>query len=92
MDTKEFEEYINEDFTDIEIEELSSNDAEKEISKCTTEDLPDEFRGSVWNVVDIDGEVLLTWYIGPEGALSYEGTELSSEQWESYLNKIRHAE
>lgn len=59
---------------------LSNLDASDILTRTTLDEVPSGYREEIY-VEEENGEVLDTWFVGVEGAVSFSGTTLTTEEW-----------
>ena len=69
------------------IRKLSQMDASDILIRITLDEVPFNYRDEVW-VEEEDGETLDNWFVGSEGAVSYSGRTLTTEEWNIRRKKI----
>jgi len=67
------------------LRKISNLDASDILIRITLDEVPEGYRNEVF-VEEENGEVLDTWFVGSEGAVSYSGTTLNIEAFNRMLS------
>ena len=63
-----------------EIRKLNKLNANAVLAIMTLDEVPEGYRDEVW-IEEENGEVIDNWFVGSEGAVSYSGRTLTTEDW-----------
>jgi len=69
------------------LRKLSQIDARDILTRTTLDEVPEGYRDEVW-IEEENGEVIDNWFVGSEGAVSYSGRTLTTEEWNIRRKKI----
>ena len=73
----------------MSLRKLRNLDANDILNRMSIDEVDEGHREEVWIEELSNGEVIDNWFIGADGAISYSGSELTSEEWNERCGNIQ---